>query len=43
MIDATHDNMIKFESSLDESYIKIKESIDEIIHSAKEKGLEKKP
>ncbi|KAJ5138004.1 hypothetical protein N7526_004237 [Penicillium atrosanguineum] len=42
MVDATHENMIKFESSLDESYIKIKESIDEIIHSVKESGLKEK-
>ncbi|KAJ6131095.1 hypothetical protein N7523_001555, partial [Penicillium sp. IBT 18751x] len=42
-INATHDNMIKFESSLNESYIKIKESIDEIIHSTREKGVKEKP
>jgi hypothetical protein len=42
MINATHGNMIKFESSLDESYIKIKENINEIVLSAKQSGLSEK-
>ncbi|KAJ5212614.1 uncharacterized protein N7498_004260 [Penicillium cinerascens] len=36
LIDATHGDMIKFGSSLDEGYVKIKENIDEMINSATE-------
>lgn len=42
LVDATHENMVKFESSLDEGYIKIKESIGDMIHSAKERELREK-
>jgi hypothetical protein len=42
MVNATHENMIKFESSLDESYIKIKENINETILSAKQNELKEK-
>ena len=39
LINATHGDMIKFESSLDEGYTKIKENIDEMINSATEGEL----
>lgn len=42
LIDNTHEDMVKFESSLDESYTKIKENLDDMMHSARESELKEK-
>jgi hypothetical protein len=34
--------MVKFESSLDEGYTKIKENLDDMMHSARESVLKEK-
>jgi hypothetical protein len=42
LIDNTHEKMVKFESSLDEGYTKIKENLDDMVRSARESALKEK-